>query len=240
MQTIEKRLDLLEHEAERLRSINEVQNLASMYQYYHQTCTMKRTLELFAMKQPDVMMSMHMGTWEGPDKLRGLYEHVLREDPIGSIMEHHMTTPVIVVAQDNQTAKGVWFTPGVECIPGISKHAYWDWARYGADFIKEDGQWKIWHWQFYTTFRCRFTESFMEEPDHIDMDERVISLCPPSRWDGFDEVYSLDTARRMCPVPPVPYDTWDGVSCCESYNNKEAYYAKYGYEPILQPPKRRL
>jgi hypothetical protein len=57
---------------------------------------------------------------------------------------HLLVSPIIEVAADGQTAKGLWYTPG--CIfstltPGKERAGMWIWERYGADFVLEDGQW---------------------------------------------------------------------------------------------------
>jgi hypothetical protein len=57
---------------------------------------------------------------------------------------HLLTSPIIEVAGDGRTAKGLWYTPG--CIfstltPGRTREGTWIWERYGADFVLEDGRW---------------------------------------------------------------------------------------------------
>jgi hypothetical protein len=65
---------------------------------------------------------------------------------------HMQNTPVIEVAGDGKTAKGIWFTPGVRNTTLFNngkaevQGAYFM-ERYAVDFVKEDGKWKIWHFQ---------------------------------------------------------------------------------------------
>lgn len=63
---------------------------------------------------------------------------------------HMQTTPIIEIAGDGKTAKGVWYTPGFIKRPNIedgkiSVTGQWMFERYAVDFAKEDGKWKIWH-----------------------------------------------------------------------------------------------
>ena len=65
---------------------------------------------------------------------------------------HPSTTAVIEVAGDGKTAKGVWYSPGLGIMAstdggriGAGGHLFWE--KYGGDFIKENGVWKIWHLQ---------------------------------------------------------------------------------------------
>jgi hypothetical protein len=57
---------------------------------------------------------------------------------------HLLVTPIIEVAGDGRTAKGLWYTPG--CIfssltPRKEREGMWIWERYGADFVFENGRW---------------------------------------------------------------------------------------------------
>ncbi|MDB9822197.1 nuclear transport factor 2 family protein [Deltaproteobacteria bacterium] len=77
---------------------------------------------------------------------------------------HTNTTPIIEIAGDGKTAKGIWYSPGI----GLSTHIEGNnvsaggtffWEKYGADFVKEDGEWKIWHCQMFYDFTPSFPES---------------------------------------------------------------------------------
>ena len=64
---------------------------------------------------------------------------------------HTQETPVIEVAGDGKTAKGLWYSIGqsvrgtVDSSGKTSVGTGWMWEKYGVDFIKENGKWKIWH-----------------------------------------------------------------------------------------------
>lgn len=55
----------------------------------------------------------------------------------GSI--HTNLTPIIEIAGDGKTAKGVWYSIG------MMGNNMSNPEKYAADFVKEDGEWKIWH-----------------------------------------------------------------------------------------------
>lgn len=66
----------------------------------------------------------------------------------GDLIAHHVSTPCVVLADDGKTAKGVWYSLGVECTgnPDGTCKAMWYPERVCADFVKEnDGEWRIWH-----------------------------------------------------------------------------------------------
>lgn len=68
-----------------------------------------------------------------PDR-RALFEEAM----------HFTVSPIIEVAEDGQSAKGLFYTPGVifsTLNPEQAREGMWMWERYGADFVPEDGQW---------------------------------------------------------------------------------------------------
>jgi hypothetical protein len=66
---------------------------------------------------------------------------------------HTNLTPVIEVAGDGKTAKGLWYSIGLSVSPNFEANgkttirSNWQPEKYAVDFVKEDGKWKIWHFQ---------------------------------------------------------------------------------------------
>lgn len=57
------------------------------------------------------------------------------------------STPVVEIAQDGATARGIWYSIAQETVgrPHGASKARWRGEKVAADFIREDGEWKIWH-----------------------------------------------------------------------------------------------
>lgn len=195
----------------------EIRHLMGKYEVWHVPTKVTETWKLFTMKQPDVSAEIdNWGVYVGPESVKKLYEigHVV---PItGTMHEHYLTTYIIQVARDRKTAKGIFFSPGHETwMREGGKIASWVWGKYGCDFIKEEGEWKIWHLHWYTAFRCDFYKSwqedfklpFMEAVNAVDAGE-----LPPDKPTTFHNPYSLDFVQKVVPDYPEPYDTWDGKS----------------------------
>ena len=75
-------------------------------------------------------------------------------------------TPIIEVAKDLKTARALWLSPGLLNRRDDSGKLYArrGWAKYAADFIKEDGEWKFWHLHVDPTFRTPFDKGWVESP----------------------------------------------------------------------------
>jgi len=208
-QSLKEKIARLELNVERLQAINEIQNLVGTYEVLHTPKTFGRTIELFALKQPDVSVEIaDWGVYIGAKQIKTLYEDVHKEPLVGSMFEHQLTTPMIVVAGDGKTAKGIWFSPGHETqvLPNGKLQAYWCYGKYGADFIKEDGQWKIWHWHWYDTFKCPYEKSWVESGPGAP--PPGITRHPADKPTTFRSSYFTDGIRETIPGCPEPYETW--------------------------------
>jgi hypothetical protein len=154
------------------------QNLMSAHNYYHGVNHNLEELDALWVKEDGAYaktatFSQPGGVWEGIDlikvfygnpntknKTQNLKEMVKNEPsafPVGSMGIHLNTTPIIEVAGDGKTAKGIWYSPGpIFSYTGQKDKDGNDLAggsvffeKYGVDFVKEDGEWKIWHIQMY-------------------------------------------------------------------------------------------
>lgn len=58
-----------------------------------------------------------------------------------------ISAPSIQIAGDGKTAKGLWYSVGIQNIPQAdgSIQARWIAMKVAADFVKEDKAWHIWH-----------------------------------------------------------------------------------------------
>jgi len=213
--TIQKQINKMQHEIERLQAYVEIQNLVGRYEVIHTPATERQSPTLFALKQPDVSVEIAMwGKFTGAEKVRKMYREAEEGKPMpGSMFEHHLCTPIIQVAADGTTAKGLWFSPGHETTPDEKGNLipHWCWGKFGADFIKEDGQWKIWHYHWYDTFMCPYDKSWVEtrQPAIGELRHPDADLPPTSR-----STYFKDLVRQPIPEYPEPYETWDGKSVC--------------------------
>jgi hypothetical protein len=69
---------------------------------------------------------------------------------LSEVAMHTLGTDIIEVADDGQTARGFFVTPGVlysALQPNMKYKGQALWERYGSDFVFEDGEWKYLHEQ---------------------------------------------------------------------------------------------
>jgi hypothetical protein len=166
-------------EGERSLAMMEVQNTFSKHAYYHQTgkhCEEIEDLWVKADGQYGKTATWNLGgnVMEGMEDIKYNYctvkteskkqklESLSKTNPaIKNIPEnlgageeyvmHTQETPVIEVAGDGKTAKGIWYSIGLAVNGNVSSDGQtsvstgWMWEKYAVDFAYEGGKWKIWH-----------------------------------------------------------------------------------------------
>ncbi len=223
----------------RAADIADINNLMSLHSWYHAAMQNDVELEKIWSKRPDVIWAQQSGYFKGMDSIRKYYgQKATPETTEGGFVWHTITSPVVVVAGDRQTAKGVWYTPGVggKLNRDGSGNAGWMWEKYGVDFVREDGEWKIWHMKVYTDFSVpvggRMGEGGGMGPppvaakpgkaagaEKIGATETQGGGAPPAgapppqaQWDYTYqhpyEGWAAGVSPRLVPQPPVPYQTF--------------------------------
>lgn len=162
-------------EAQRADDYSKIQNVIAKHSYYY--AAQEQWLELdtaWAKKRDDISYGHNHGYYYGREAVENYYgkkneerrkqtlemmsalysdiKNVPENEGIGDMVIHTLTTPYIEIAEDRQTAKGVWMSVGLAAgVRNAGKPQYnWFWEKFGVDFVNEDGEWKIWHFQIYS------------------------------------------------------------------------------------------
>lgn len=114
----------------------------------------------------------------------------------GTAMVHTITTPVIELAEDEKTAKGMFYSLGscTEIDPEKGPKAYWVWEKYAVDFVKEADGWKIWHLVTMTDFKTPVGENWAN-----------VNLAPTG---SYYAAYTPEITPQECVPVPRPYVTF--------------------------------
>ncbi len=133
---------------------------------------------------------------------------------IGPFKVRPLSSPLIEVAGDGQTAKGLWTCQGAHNEVGPSGPvANWTWGYFAVDFILEDDDWKIWHLQYLNDVDAICGQSwgkparpYPELPEFAALREFQYPEYTLRRT--YRKLY--DPERPLTPAPelPVPYQTF--------------------------------
>jgi hypothetical protein len=234
-----------------------VQNIMSKHNYYYAAGNRNEELLNIWVKEDgefakSATITTADGVWEGMDVIKVYYGNPKTKDAKQTIKEmsktnpwepvkgqlgvYTNTTPIIEVAGDGKTARGVWFSQGMvmnytgqkdKSGNEIAQGTYY-FEKYGADFVKENGEWKIWHIQIYSDFKpsvgseSKWTTPAAAQPSIAQKsgdkkDEKAqasdTDLPKPTREnpDPYEQ-WSPARENKMRPELPEPYYTFDETS----------------------------
>jgi len=130
---------------------------------------------------------------------------------VGALHGSNLTTPVIELAGDGKTAKGLWYVLDGEVDYGPAgygtAHCL---GRIGVDFIRAEGGWKIWHLVYAEDIRTPMGTSWTEEtPEDTALPELAAFRFPEPNVP--ETVYERWHDRRQLkafPPVPEPYETF--------------------------------
>ena len=132
----------------------------------------------------------------------------------GSLDVNNFTTPIVELAEDMKTAKGLWyFMRGNTNYDETGIATYHQWGWMGIDFIYEDGAWKIWHMVNAEDLNFRAGTTWVEkaEPLPVLPEYAAIADFKFPKPNVPAEVYEHWHARRKnvdFPGVPQPYHSF--------------------------------
>lgn len=200
--------------------IHEINNLMSLHAWYHAALMHDVELEEIWSARDDIVLWFEAsGRFEGPEAIKGGYGRAVgREATRGIFTWHTITTPVVEVAADGETAKGIWYTPGIAgFFKGDRGNFNWMFEKYAVDFIREDGVWKVWHMHVYSDIGWSLGKSIDADGSMGGVPEVLRTLgalggpaTGPAPEVPGEPYKTLGPATPIAlrPRPPVPYRTW--------------------------------
>lgn len=196
---------------QKLMDIHDLKQLMARYEYYHSGGLHRKCIELFSMRDDVKVEIANLGIFDGQEGLERFFigANTFAEDDDerkGQMHLHLITTPIIEIAGDRQTAQAIWLSPGAESAPGKMEDS-WCWVKYGIDFIREDEKWKFWHFHMYRIFTVPYNKSW------ADVEYEAARYLPesirPHRPNSYRWEYSRESTFEIVPHIPEPYEHWD-------------------------------
>ena len=206
-----------------------------------QDYTLKKEAAMFAKywsRREDVCLGINQGFFTGRENVAGYYAHqadrialesrlIAAAFPaqlgdkteeellgVGMMTYRPVDTPVIELAENGQTAKGLWCIRGsYSVLTAGGPQALWEWGWFAVDFIREDDAWKIWHMQYLKEIDRPCGSPWVGERKTYETIEAFAEMASfpepePNLPVTLREEYSA--ARRFVPGPriPEPYTTF--------------------------------
>jgi len=215
--------------AQATKEYQDIQNVASMHEYYHNAWDHRAEIENAWSKRDDVSWKNNTDFYKGrKDLLRFYVQNAETLPKKGGLAYHMLTTPIIVVSGDGKTAKGIFMSFGnVAGAMNGKTMADWTEEKYGIDFIKEDGKWKIWHLRTYVEYYFPLNGNFTNPNDNeAAPDSAKTKASSPAAGES-------KQADSGATIKAEPGSTFDLAKPTEKGNYYEGYYP--GREMSLNP-----
>jgi len=181
LQSLKKEVSDLRKIAIKANDRGEIENLFNRYMYYHNAFQDEQIIPLWVRKGTPGIRAQYTNAGIYTTYESVIRYHQGRPNPVGKLILHYTTTPVIEVAGDGETAKGVWVMAGCESglstkeeakkmpdfmfspqeVQGKKVWAHWVWCKYAVHFKKQDGEWKIWKFRCFELSRAPFEENWI-------------------------------------------------------------------------------
>lgn len=133
---------------------------------------------------------------------------------IGLLELKSISNYVIEVAEDGETAKGLWFCLGCNAeVTTRGPEASWTWGYFAGDFVYENDDWKIWHLQYLNDIDSLCGQSWGKEVTPYPEEDVFAPLgqfeMPPyTVAETVRPLYRVDRPLTLTPRIPEPYDTF--------------------------------
>ncbi len=194
--------------------------------------------DLFWSREEDVCLSFNDGAYVGVEAVSGYYNACFaRNKLVAKLMQKRfpeqlggkseeeiygvgpfkvkpLSSPVIEIATDGKTAKGLWHCQGAyNDVEICGPVANWTWGYFAVDFIRVGKDWKIWHLSYTNDVDCICGQSWGKEKQPLPALPEFAELGE-FRYPAYTvekEIRALYTPARPhtdCPQIPEPYDTF--------------------------------
>ncbi len=186
----------------------------------------------------DVCLGFNDGYYVGRDAVSGYYRAVVERNMlvaktlqarfpeqlgnqsdeelygVGPFKVQPLYNPVIEVAEDGQTAKGLWSCQGAHNEVGTAGPvANWTWGYFAVDFLREEDGWKIWHMLYVNDVDCICGQSwgkpaqpYPDLPEFAALGEFQYPVYTVART--VRALYTPERPVTLTPEIPVPYTTF--------------------------------
>ena len=231
-------MDQLEFLVERWEDQRDIKNLMGKFVNCLLLNRQGEIFEAFFSQRQDVCLTFNDGSYIGPQAVRGYYEAAVERNKlsakllqdrlpeklggkaeeeiygIGPFQVKPLTAPVIEVAEDGETGKGLWFCLGCSAeVTSRGPEANWTWGYFAGDFVYEDDSWKIWHLQYLNEIDSLCGQSWGRElipypelPEFAALQE--FSYPEYTVREAVRELYRVDRPLTATPRIPEPYKTF--------------------------------
>jgi len=222
----------VEEKARRWYHLREIQNLAGKFVTSILLKRETRIFDDFWADSDDVCLGFNEGYYVGPEAVKAYYaaedaatcvrSALIRDmfpdklselSPeklygVGQLHAMPLTTPVLELAEDGQTAKGIWHVLGSDnTVTREGPLSHWSVGFLCIDFLYQNGAWKIWHVLLAEDLRCAMGDNWacpQNHPEDAVCAAALDAVAYPPYTVARDVYCAYSPARPFTAPPRIP------------------------------------
>ncbi|MBR2716420.1 MAG: nuclear transport factor 2 family protein, partial [Oscillospiraceae bacterium] len=243
-----------------------VEEYKARHAYLHGVCYSREEWDYMWLKSPNTTWAHQFGRMVGWDEVyMNSVEHMDRLAVMGSLDSmvaypvlmghdlrsvtcsgcHVLSSDVIEVAEDGQSARSSYLTPGTLMgsvgMDGKGRGGVWLWERYGSDFVYCDGKWQWFHEQVCPDLAGAYDDQNWAHDRYLDYLDKDISIgevggnpAQLSEPGLFHADNSITQVVQNTVPAPRPYKTLDDENTYSPGRNDPTGKITVEAKPVIQ------
>lgn len=221
----------------RVWDVEEIKKLMAKRTYYHANDMRREELNELWVKTPKNRKTASIGTnwgwYVGFDEVSNYYvvnhaeklqkkldeycaanadiQNIRDNLGYGSMQIQPLSTAFVKLAEDGKTARGIWYSIGMETVGNADGTGKADWVcqKIAADFAKEGEEWKIWHIVFGMDLTTEAGVGYHSVTTLKDWQDAFEAGDPTVKMLAHDTRFNWSDDWPPVPEPYVSYDAED-------------------------------
>lgn len=197
---------------ERWHAQHEIRNLMGRFAIYYSAGQYTRAGAMFSCTDQVYLQRSDIGIFEGREAVANYFAQLEKRSVPGSFRMMPITSEIIELSEDGESAQGMWFINGLEAIkdprdPSVPASDLWVNDKLAVEFIRENGKWVILRMNINEEMRATYHKcwgDYAEAPEYPAFDTFPSPTRPATRHKPF----APDRKSGKNLTTPEPYGSY--------------------------------
>ncbi len=192
-----------------------IRNLMGRFSMYYSAGRYTELIDFFTKSDAAYLQRSDVGIFEGRESVKAYFDQLQADAVPGSFRLMNLSSEIIDVADDGQTAQGTWFLMGAEAIkdpanPDTPATDMWMYDKLAVEFLLEEGKWVILRYTHCEEVRMLYHLSwgeYAENPSYPEFDV----FAKPDRAATNHNPFRVGRPSMKNLTTPEPYGSYSDL-----------------------------
>ncbi len=193
----------------------EIRNLMGRFSIYYTAGRYSELIDFFTKSDAAYLQRDDIGVYEGRESVKAYFDQLQADSMPGAFRQLSLSSEIIEIAGDGQTAQGTWFLMAAEAIkdpanPDTPATDMWMYDKLAVEFLREGGKWVILRYTHSEEVRMLYHVSFGEyavDPVYPEFDV----FAKPDRPSIIHNPFRADRPSMKNLTTPEPYGIYSDL-----------------------------